>query len=400
MLKLKKLPKSRSPYWYVRGTIKGQLVFESTGTADKRQAEEFRRKREAETYEFVALGQRRPTTFADAVTAYVESGGEKRFLLKLLNWFKETPVAEIRQADVDACAAALYPDAKASTINRQCISPIVTVIKHSVDTEMPGAVLRKIRRRKEVKPIVNPATDKHIEQLLPYLDQRLAALVIMMTYTGFRTGEALRVDESAVRDGFIHIARTKNDEPRMAPVPKGWEYPSGGWGYTTTQGVGKALRRAHKAAGLPYRDGHELGRHGFAARWLKSGRGMKGLQLAGGWKKFAIPADIYGHLEIADVHAQMRDLSRNVKKMVKSVEASDQSRLSGRTQKKKGPQVCTARPKSREETPKKGMQGIAASQGGIWQCDMDFARGASAEFCTEGQNLHEDCRRIMCKYLK
>ena len=46
------------------------------------------------------------------------------------------------------------------------------------------------------------------------------------------------------------------------------------------------------------------------------------------------------------------------------------------------------------------MQGIAASQGGVWQCDMDFARGASAEFCTEGQNLHEDCRRIMCKYLK
>ena len=54
------------------------------------------------------------------------------------------------------------------------------------------------------------------------------------------------------------------------------------------------------------------------------------------------------------------------------------------------------RPKSREETPKKGMQGIAASQGGIWQCDMDFARGASAEFCTSGQNLHEDCQRVMC----
>ena len=107
MLKLTKLPNSRSPYWYVRGTIKGQFVFESTGTADKRQAEEFRRKREAETYEFVALGQRRPTTFADSVTAYVKSDGDRRFLLNLLNWCKETPVSEIRQAEVDACAAAL-----------------------------------------------------------------------------------------------------------------------------------------------------------------------------------------------------------------------------------------------------------------------------------------------------
>ena len=141
MLKITKLPEGRSPYWYVRGTIKGQFIFKSTGTADKRQAEEFRRKFEAEVYDFVALGRQRPVTFSDAITAYITSGGDRRFLLKLLEWFKETPVADIRQAQVDACAAALYPNAKASTINRQCISPIITVIKHAVDTEMPGAIL-------------------------------------------------------------------------------------------------------------------------------------------------------------------------------------------------------------------------------------------------------------------
>lgn len=99
-----------------------------------------------------------------------------------------------------------------------------------------------------------------------------------------------------------------------------WEWPPGGWGYKTTQGVGKALQRAHKAAGLPYRDGHELGRHAFAARWLRAGKGMKGLQLAGNWKKFSVPADIYGHLEITDVHSQMRELSEGVKIVVKPSE--------------------------------------------------------------------------------
>jgi hypothetical protein len=45
----------------------------------------------------------------------------------------------------------------------------------------------------------------------------------------------------------------------MVPIPEGWDWPLGGWAYTSSQGVGSALRRAHQAAGLPYRRGHELG---------------------------------------------------------------------------------------------------------------------------------------------
>ena len=99
---------------------------------------------------------------------------------------------------------------------------------------------------------------------------------------------------------------------------------------------------------------------------------MKGLQLAGGWKKFAIPAEIYGHLEITGVHSQMRELSGGVKNPVKSVLGDG---LRNCSEKKKGPQVCTARPKSREETPRKGMQDISAPRRRIWQCGMIESRG-------------------------
>jgi integrase len=313
MLKLKKLPKNRSPYWYIRGTVNGILIFESTGTSDKQRAEDFRRKREAEVYDLKVLGKRKPTTFADAVEAYLNGGGNPRFLLRLLDHFGETPIAEIRQSDVDEAAAKLYPGVAASTVNRQCISPIITVIRYAVDSEMPGAVQRKIRRRKESKPVVSPASDDHIRTLLPHLPSGLRELVLLMTFTGLRTGEALEVTSNDVRNGFVYVAKTKNDEPRMVPIPEDWSFPECGWGYKSSQGVGKALRRAHAAAGLPYRDGHELGRHAFAARWLASGKGMKGLQLAGNWKKFSIPADIYGHLEITDIHAQLRELSKQVK---------------------------------------------------------------------------------------
>ena len=220
--------------------------------------------------------------------------------------------------------------------------------------------------------MVTPATDDHIEALLPHLTEGLRALITLMTFTGLRTGEALRVTSRDIRDGYIHVAKTKNDEPRMVPVPHGWKWPPNGWGVSTTQGVGKALRRAHHAAGLPYRDGHELGRHAFAARWLKAGKGMKGLQIAGGWKKFSIPADIYGHLEITDIHQQMRELSQI---RAKSVQSTGVETPKANPRRKKGPMHQGDRPKSREETPKKGMRGISASQG---------AYGSATWFSQEG----------------
>lgn len=309
MLQLKRYPK-RSQLWYVRGTIGGRRFFESTGTTDKALAEAYRRRREAELYEGAVLGKARPVTFAEAARAYVTAGGEDKYLDKIVAEIGSKPVAEIRQADVDAVAAKLYPQAKASTVNRQCISPIITVIKSAVDAEIPGAILRKIRRRKETKPVIQPASDDHLAKLLPHLAEGLRALIVLMTFTGLRTGEALRVTAEDIRDGYAHVGRTKNGNPRAVPLPEGWSYPAGGWGYETTQGVGQALRRAHKAAGLPYRDGHELGRHGFAARFLKAGGNIKQLKEAGGWKKLAVVDETYGHLEQSAIHDFMRSLSK------------------------------------------------------------------------------------------
>lgn len=312
MLTLKKYPK-RSPYWYARGSVAGISVFESTGTTDKLKAEEWCKKRHDEIYDEIALGKKKPITFAEAVIAYVNKGGEKKYLKKMLDHFLEKPLREIGQAEIDQAAMLLYPKAKASTINRSLISPFIAVARAAVKAELPGAVLRPIERRKEVKPIVTPATDDHIDKLLPHCSEGLAALITLMTYTGLRTGEALRVKESHCKDGFVHVSRTKNGEPRSIPIPDQWCYPSGGFGFTTTQGVGRALRMAHRRAGLDYRDGHELGRHAFAARWLSSGSSIKGLKEAGGWKKLAVVDASYGHLEQTKVHDKMRELSRKKK---------------------------------------------------------------------------------------
>ena len=314
MLRLTKQKGSQN--WYIRGTVKGVRIYRSAGTTDRKDADELRLKIEKETFDSVALGKHPPCTFARAVAAYVAKGGksgEKRHLIGLVKHFQDTPLAQIGQTEIDRAAAVLFPNAKASTINRQLISPFIAVARAAVKAELPGAVQRPIERRKVQKPVVTPATDEHIEKLLPHCSEGLQALIILMTYTGLRTGEALRVRAEDVKDGFVCIGRTKNGEPRMVPIPDTFQFPRSGFGFSTTQGVGKALRRASKAAGLSYADGHQLGRHLFAARWLRSGGSLKSLKEAGGWKKLAVVDEIYGHLEQTEIHERMRELSRRKK---------------------------------------------------------------------------------------
>lgn len=313
-LKIKRYPK-RSPYWYIRGTVAGFKVFESTQTTRRDEAEKCLEKRRPEIYNEVKLGEQPPATFGDAMTVYLQDGGEARFLTPLLDEFEFTPIRDITQVQMNELVKKLYPEGepKASTVNRNLITPFISVIHAGIGARLPHIGPVAIKRRREKKVVSTPADDAHIEKLLPYCSEGLRALITLMTYTGLRTGEALRVEEKDIRDGYIHIGKTKNGEARMVPAPEQWVWPDGGFGFDTTQGVGRALRRATDAAGLPYRDGHELGRHAFAARWLKAGNSLKDLKEAGGWKTLKVVDEIYGHLEHSRLHDTMRELSRRKK---------------------------------------------------------------------------------------
>lgn len=61
-LDLKRRPKS--PYWIIRGSLRGYRVEESTGTNDLQIAEEILAKRQAEILEQSVYGRRATETFA------------------------------------------------------------------------------------------------------------------------------------------------------------------------------------------------------------------------------------------------------------------------------------------------------------------------------------------------
>lgn len=302
---------NKSPHWQIRGTVAGRHVHRTTHTSDKGIATKIKNKVEKELLEEIELGKLPSITFAQAVEVYWNKGGERKYTIKLLKHFKDTPIGEIGQEEVDKAVDLLYPHATASTINRSLISPFITVMRSAKKTWPKRVDLILIERRKEKKVVVKPASDDHIDKLLPHCSYGLKRLLEMMTFAGgLRTGEALKVKEKNCIDGYIHLGLTKNGEPRMVPIPDGWKYPSSGFGFTTTQGVGRALRKAHKLAGLEYHRGHQIGRHGFAARWLKNKNSIKSLKDAGNWKTLKIVDEIYGHLEQTAVHDTMRELSK------------------------------------------------------------------------------------------
>src|SRR5262245_42897422 len=101
-LKLVKRPKS--PNWIIRGTVRRIRVEESTGTDDKRRADEIRAKREAELFAQSVYGRRAIATFAEAALSYLEQGGSRRFLEPVIRHFGTTPLAQIDQAALDRAA--------------------------------------------------------------------------------------------------------------------------------------------------------------------------------------------------------------------------------------------------------------------------------------------------------
>jgi len=128
MLDLKRYPK-RSPNWYIRGTLKGISVFESTGTSRRPEAEAYLAKRWREIWDSGVLGQRPVATFADAVIAYTNHGGPRRYVTPLLHHFKERPLPEIGQAEIDAAAQALYPETSPATRLRQVYTPMIAILR-------------------------------------------------------------------------------------------------------------------------------------------------------------------------------------------------------------------------------------------------------------------------------
>ena len=211
-------PARRSPNYRVRGTYLGHYIDRSTETGDRRKAQAFLG-RVKHAIERGHLSAAAPLSFAEAAKAYMQAGGEKRFLAPAISYFAMTPAAEIDQAMLDAGAVAVYPGATTATRNRQFYTPVLAVLRHA-------GVERPFRRPKGAlgEPRRIYLTPEQFERLIKASrakDREFEALLILLYFTGLRLSEALalRCDDLHLNGQFAFCGKTKNGDPRAIHLP-------------------------------------------------------------------------------------------------------------------------------------------------------------------------------------
>jgi integrase len=320
---------TKSPYWIMRGTVRGVRIEESTGTDNKQIAEEIRAKREAEIFVQSVYGHRATTTFAEAGLSYLENGGSKRFLEKPLRHFGRTPLAKIDQDAIDVGARKAFPDASAATRDRQWYTPVSAVLNHAARRGLCSRIVME-RPKKPKGRIVSTSPEK-ADRLIAACNEHLRPLMIFLFYTGARIGEALWLtwDDVDLTRSHVTFPRTKNGEQRGVPLhprvraalanllhregevfrrPDGkpYERPRGDEDTSAGSRIRTAFAGACRRAGISDFTPHCC-RHTWATWHYAQNRDLLALQRLGGWKSLAMVTR-YAHVYVSELAHTIENL--------------------------------------------------------------------------------------------
>ncbi|ESY92820.1 site-specific integrase [Mesorhizobium sp. LNHC229A00] len=338
---LKLVHRPKSPYWIMRGTVRGQSIEETTGTSNKEAAEAIRIQRETEILTESVYGKKATVTFAVAAIDYLEHGsGEGRFLKPLADHFGTTLLREIEQHAIDLAGKKLYPKAGPATLNRQVYTPMAAILRHAA--RKGWCPVPTLARPKQPKGKVRWMKSEEADRLIDACAPHLRPLVVFMLYTGARAGEAVWLDWSNVdlNKARVTFPKTKNGEPRSVPLHprvveelrkpnrrngavfvthKGvpYERPDPDNDVDTSAGtrIGSAFFGACKRAGLgwtlPDKGGRSVFktditphvcRHTWASWHYQANRDFTKLQELGGWKTLAMVMR-YAHTNV-ETHSE------------------------------------------------------------------------------------------------
>lgn len=225
--------------WYVRGTVRGQKVYETTGTSDRSLAEAIRIKTEKRILDESIYGKASTITFEEAATAYATSGGSIRFVndvradgseTGIAQYFGDRLLSSITQADLDKAARTLHPAAKPETLNRQVYTPFIAIWNHAF-ADSPQ-MIRKWRRPRKPKGTnvvrletttrsgTSPVEYDHAARFVAAMSPDPAMLMTFLFYTGLRPIEAfaLRAEDVNVDKQWFVVRSSKTGQPRGVPL--------------------------------------------------------------------------------------------------------------------------------------------------------------------------------------
>lgn len=314
MLKLIK----RGKTWYLRGTVAGQSIYESTGTHSQELAEQYRIKEEYRLLTSHIHGYKHTITFAEAANSYLDAGGSKRFLNETIRAIGKRRLMDIDQTTIDKIALETYPKAKPQTRNRHLYTPFIAVWNHAC--ENGWCEFRRWRR-----PTVSQAkktrylTPQEAKRLYESCNPKLKPLYIFLLYTGVRRSEALSLkwEDIDLKKKWAVIWKTKTNISRGVPLHKAvvdelskLEHRQGGVFLnrdgTPYTSINKIFQTAWKRAKIEKVSIHDLRR--TCATWMQ----LKDVPRE-------VRQDILGHSrkEVHDIYAQVpqNQMIREIRKL-------------------------------------------------------------------------------------
>jgi integrase len=297
----------QSQNWRVRGTYLGFTVDRTAGTPRKELAGKALKKIEREIEEG-AFARSGVPTFDSACKGYLSAGGDPTFLRSLIAHFRDKPLTQIGQTQIDEAAATIYPNASQATRNRQVYTPVSAILK-SAGVETRFKRPKGSRGNRRLFFLSPEQADKLIDGATA-IDAEFGLFCTFLLYTGCRLNEAtgLLVDRMNLSEGWAFLAETKNDDPRlvhMPPVliaalknhPRGLERAGRVFRFSKCGRLYKWLGDASKRAGveLPGRVAFHVFRHTWGA-WMRRYGGLDttGLVETGAWRSRQA-ASVYEH---------------------------------------------------------------------------------------------------------
>lgn len=222
---IKVVPRHGTSTLYLRGTIRGQRVFESTGTSDEERAEIIRAKREAELWNSSVFGAKAVVSFARAVQSYLEEAPrgqrDKDRISKLLRHFGTRRLADIGQDSLAAAYQAILRDGKDASPAaklRGVLAPLRAILEHAAVMGWCDRPAFKVpKQQKVVTSYLKPA---QATALVQAATPHLRPLLVFLLGTGCRLSEALELDWDAVDlRGARCVVQQKQGDERDVDLP-------------------------------------------------------------------------------------------------------------------------------------------------------------------------------------
>lgn len=237
--KITKRPGSAN--WYIRGTDDaGKEIFRSLKTKDEATARALLTKFQARILIEKVHGKVATTTFEEAARAYINSGGEQKYLLRedrfgnvsgLMLYFDERPLKDITQDDLDKAARKLCrPGASRETLIRNVYTPFISVWNFAASEVRKMAEPRKWQRPRKAKgtnvaraPVrsgTRPVDYEHAGRFVGAMSPAPAMAMALLFYTGLRPIElfALEAEDVNVAKRWLVIRSSKTGQPRGVPI--------------------------------------------------------------------------------------------------------------------------------------------------------------------------------------